>query len=238
MSIIKIEKKAQTTNPVKKTKKAKTFNREMVSNKKLLLFIIIVGIFLIICALIFRWQTNKKYQGYWCSYVEHSSIVVQLKDGHTKENDEDLLSKVENFNNVISSSYYAKEDYEEELGPNPDLNDAYVITFSSLDSIGTYIEELNKLDYVLKAEQNTAKTDIALYNIQKSSKYTFTNSDAAEEKDLETGKYKIKKGVIIFTPNNKELESKMLYIKADHLCSDPECSRVFAASDSTCGSAN
>ena len=54
-------------------------------------------------------------------------------------------------------------------------------------------------------------------------------------KDLETGKYKIKKGVITFTPDSKDGQDKMLYIKDDHLCEDPDCTKIFAASNESCG---
>ena len=206
--------------------------REPISNKKFLIIILIISAILIIGLLIYRWQVNKKYQGYWCSYIERSQIVVLLKDGHTAEQDQDLLKKIEGFDNVVSTNYNAKEDFESELGTNPDIYDAYVINFSSLDSIGTYIEDLNSLDYVVSA----AKTNVSLYNIKSSSKYTFTDSDEASESDLETGKYKIRNGVIVFTPDNKELETKLLYIKNDHLCENADCTRVFAASNSSCGS--
>lgn len=232
MEIIKVKKVAKKPK-VTKTKKKVT--KEPTNNKKFLITIIIIGAFIILCSLIYRIESNKKYQGYWCNYVEHSSIVVQLKDGHTEAQDENLLKYIENLENVISTNYYDKEGYFEELGENADINDAYVITFSSLDNIGDYIEEIKKIDGVLTADQNTAKTDISLYNIKSFGKYTYTDSDEAEEKDLETGKYKIKKGVITFAPDSKDGQDKMLYIKDDHLCEDPDCTKIFAASNESCG---
>ncbi len=235
MAIIRVEKRDSKAKTPKKAKKTKEFKREQISNKKFLLIIIIIGLLLIICTSIYRWQNNKKYQGYWCSYVEHSLIVVQLKDGHTDEDDKKLVEKIETFDNVISNSYQPKEGYEEELSNDPDINDAYVVSFSSLDNIGTYIEELEKMPSVVQVTQQNAKVNMALYNLESSSKYTFKDSDEAEEKDIEKGKYKIKNGVITFTPDKKDAETKLLYIKDDHLCEDPDCTRIFASSNETCG---
>ena len=233
MEIVRVEKKSRA----KKTSKPKKNNKprkEPISNLKFLLIIVVIGVILIGGASIYRWQSNKKYQGYWCSYVEHSLIVVQLKDDHTEKDDEKLVDKVETFENVISNNYQPKEGYET-LGEDADIRDAYVISFSSLDNIGTYIEELKKFDFVVDVTQQSAKTNLSLYNIQPFSKYTFSNSDEALEEDIEKGKYKIKNGVITFTPNDKDAETKMLYIKDDHLCDDPNCTNIYAASNATCG---
>lgn len=202
-------------------------------NKKII-FLLGVIIIILVALTIFKNINNKKYEGYWCNYEEKSSIVVLLERDHTSKQDEKILKQIEEFQNVISSSYYSREDYEEQLGTDPDIYDTYVIIFSSLDSITTYIEELEKLPGVHSATQNTAKTNITLYNIKSHGEFTLTDSDEASENDLIEGKYKIKNGVITFTPNDKKLSKKMLYIKDNHLCGDANCTKIFAASNSTC----
>lgn len=206
--------------------------------KKKTIIIGTIAILLLIVALVLRIISNNRFKGYWCNYDERSSIVVLLKNDHTQDQDKKLLAKIDEFQNVISSSYYSREDYEGQLGENPDIYDSYVIIFSSLDSIGTYIEELKALDGVLSAEQNTAKTNFSLYNIKTSGRYTFADSDEVTEEDLETGKYKIKNGVITFKPNDNDKETKMLYIKDGYLCGDANCTKIFAESNATCSTEN
>lgn len=182
---------------------------------------------------------GNEYKGYWCNYDETSTIVVLLKKDHKDKDRTKIELKIEEFENVESFSYYSREDYAEELGEdveNMDIYDTYVILFNSMDSIGTYIDELEKLDGVASAEQSNAKTNISLYNIGSWGNYTYTNSDEANEKDLEKGKYKIKKGVIIFTPENEEAKTKMLYTKDGHLCGNADCTEIYAKSNSTCSS--
>ena len=96
------------------------------------------------------------------------------------------------------------------------------------------VDELAELDGVFVALQSNAKTNISLYNIKKNGQYTFTDSDEALESDLVKGKYKIKTGVITFTPDMKDAKTKLLYIKDGHLCGDVECTQIYAKSDSTC----
>ncbi len=182
---------------------------------------------------------NKKYEGYWCNYDETATIVVLLKRDNTDENRKQIESKIESFENVESSNYYSREDYAAELGEdidNLDINDTFVILFNSIDSIGTYVEELEALEGVASAEQSNAKTNIALYNLMGWGKYTFTNSDEAEEADLETGKYKLKKGVITFTPDKEDAKTRLLYTKDGLLCGDADCTEIFARSNKTCSS--
>lgn len=198
-----------------------------------------ITIFILLILILTATGCSNKYKGYWCKYDETSSIVVLLKKEHTNSNKTEIEAKVESFENVESISFYSKEDYAEELGEdveNLDIYDTYVILFNSMDSIGTYIDELEELDGVASAEQSSAKTNISLYHIDNWNKYTFTNSDEATEKDLEKGKYKIKKGVIIFTPTDKKNKKKMLYTKNGHLCGDANCSQIYAKSNSTCSS--
>lgn len=181
---------------------------------------------------------GNKYKGYWCNYDESASIVILLENDITEENRKKIDEKIESFENVTSSNYYSKEDYGNELGDNSDEIDiyaSYFILFNSMDSIGTYVEELQKLTGVKSAEQSNAKTNMALYNIKSWGKYTYTDSDESTEKDLESGKFKIKKGVITFTPD-KEGKSKLLYIKDGLLCGDAECNKIYAKSTSTCTS--
>jgi len=182
---------------------------------------------------------DKKYKGYWCNYDETATIIVLLNRDNTEDNRKKIENKIESFENVESSNYYSREDYAAELGEdvdNLDINDTFVILFSSIDSIGTYIDELKALDGVASAEQSNAKTNISLYNLMSWGKYTFTDSDEANESDLETGKYKIKKGVITFIPDKEEKKTRLLYTKDGLLCGDADCTEIFARSNKTCSS--
>lgn len=222
----------------KRTKKAKKPINPNYPNKKVTIIIVVIAILILLSLAIYRIRDNKKYQGYWCNYEERASIVVLLKEGHTEKQIEELLEKVEEFDNVLNVNYNPKDVIEAQLGTETDILDAYQISFSSLDSIGTYIEELKEFDVVVDATQEIAKINMSLYNLQAWGKYTFTDSDEAEEEDIETGKYQIKNGVIVFTPKDKKNETKMLYIKNDHLCFDSDCTKVFATSNETCGTDN
>lgn len=180
---------------------------------------------------------GNEYKGYWCNYEETSTIVVLLKEKYKDSDKEKIEAKIETFENVESMAFYTKEDYAAQLGENPDnldIYDTYVIHFDSVDSIGTYIEELETLRGVASAEQSNAKTNISIYNIKSWGKYTYTNSDEATDADLETGKYKMKKGVITFTPEDDEAEEKLLYTKDGHLCGNADCSIIYARSNKTC----
>lgn len=179
---------------------------------------------------------NNKYEGYWCRYNETATIVVLLKEDITESQKNTISDKINNFVNLDSVSYYNKENYSELIGDYSDsLFDAYVVSFTSLDSIGTYVDELNKLDGVEDASQNSAKNNIELYHLGKNKKYSFTNSDEANDEDLINGKYKIKNGVITFNPTDGS-KTTMLYIKDEHLCGDAECTKIFAKSDAKCSS--
>ena len=180
---------------------------------------------------------TKKYEGYWCNYDETATIVVLLKNDNTEQDRNNLEKTFNGYLNLSSFNYYSREDYMAELGEDGediDIYATYVVQFNSMDSIGTYIEDLNKMSGVYEAKQSNAKSNIALYNIKKGHKYEFTNSDEATESDTIKGKYKIKNGVITFTPDDKEHKTTMLYIKNNHLCEDAECNRIFAASDQNC----
>lgn len=198
-------------------------------------------ILVIICLCLLLTGCGNKYKGYWCNYDETATIVVLLNRDNTEKEREIISNKIEEFQNVISNSYYSREDYAKELGSdidNLDIYDTFVIQFESLDSIGTYIEELEKLNGVKSAEQSNAKTNISLYNIEDFGKYTYTNSDEATEADLEKGHYKIKNGVITFTPDDENAKTKLLYIKDDLLCGDANCTEIYASSNSSCSSKN
>lgn len=182
---------------------------------------------------------GNKFEGYWCNYEETSTIVVLLEKEHTDKQKQKIEATIEDFENVESMNFFTREDYAIELGQDPntiDIYDTYVVSFSSMDYIGSYVEELNELAGVVEAKQSNAKSNISLYNIDKNKKYTFTDSDEAEESDLIKGKYKIKNGVIIFTPEDKKQETSMLYIKDGHLCGDASCSKIYAKSNETCSS--
>lgn len=198
-------------------------------------------ILVIICLCLLLTGCGNKYKGYWCNYDETATIVVLLDRDNTEKEREIISNKIEEFQNVISNSYYSREDYAKELGSdidNLDIYDTFVIQFESLDSIGTYIEELEKLNGVKSAEQSNAKTNISLYNIEDFGKYTYTNSDEATEADLEKGHYKIKNGVITFTPDDENAKTKLLYIKDGLLCGDANCTEIYASSNSSCSSKN
>ena len=192
---------------------------------------------LIIIMILFLTGCKNEYQGYWCTYDETATIVVLFKDGYKAADKQAVENKVASFDNVESSTFYTKEDYANQMGLDPNemnIYETYIVTFDSMEAVGTYVEQLNKMSGVLKAEQSYAKNNIALYNLQSFGKYTFTNSDEAEEKDLETGKYKEKDGVIIFTPDDKTKDKKMLYPKSNYLCGDAACNKIYAKSNSTC----
>lgn len=180
---------------------------------------------------------GPKYKGYWCRYQETSTIVVLLNKDHT-ENQKNKISQVINkFEDIDSLNFYTREDYANEIGGNVndmDIYDTYVVTFSSNNSIGTYIDELTKLKGVKEAKQSNAKTDISLYHIYSGRKYTYTNSDEANEEDLITGTYKEKDGVLTFIPDNTKLKTKMLYIKDGLICDDAQCKNIYFKSDDKC----
>ncbi len=180
---------------------------------------------------------GNKYKGYWCNYKEIATIVVQLKDDHTDANVEAIEKKAATYDNVQSTNYITREDYAKEQNLNIDdldIHDTFVIYFSSMDSIGTYIEELENMKGVLQADQNYAKANFSLYNLKSWGKYTFANSDEYRDEDLEKGSYSIKKGVITFTPAGSKKTTKMLYIKDNHLCGDADCNEIYAVSNDTC----
>ncbi len=180
---------------------------------------------------------GNDFKGYWCNYKETATIVVLLDDDHTEKQVDALQAKASEYDNVASTNYITREDYAKEQGmslDDLDIHDTFVIYFTSMDSIGTYIEELEGMKGVTSATQNYAKASIKLFNIQSWGKYTFTDSDEAKPEDLEQGKYRIKNGVITFTAKGDKQSSRMLYIKDKHLCGDAECNEVFAESTDTC----
>ena len=177
---------------------------------------------------------GNDFKGYWCNYKENAVIVVLFNKDHTQENVQAVEDKFNSYINLANSSYYPAEEYAKFTGDAENIFDAYYISFSSMDSIGTYIEELEALDGVQSATQQSAKNNISLYNLQGWGKYTYTNSDETEKEDLEAGKYKIKKGVITFTPKDSKNTTKLLYIKDKHLCGDVDCTQIYFSSTETC----
>lgn len=180
---------------------------------------------------------GNKYKGYWCNYKELATIVVQFEDNHTDKQVEAIENKAASYDNVSSTNYITREDYAKEQGvsiDDLDIHDTFVIYFTSMDSIGTYIEEIKGMKGVLTADQNYAKANISLYNLKSWGKYEFTDSDEAKEEDIEKGTYRIKNGVITFTPNDSKTSTKLLYIKDNHLCGDADCNEIYAESTETC----
>ena len=156
---------------------------------------------------------------------------------HTDAHVEAIQKKASTYDNVSSTNYITREDYAKEQGisiDDLDIHDTFVIYFSSMDSIGTYIDEIKELDGILEVDQNYAKANISLYNLKSWGKYTFTDSDESNEEDLEKGTYRIKDGVITFTPSDSKTSTKLLYIKDNHLCGDPDCNEIYAESTDTC----
>ena len=172
---------------------------------------------------------KKDYYGYWCKYDETATIVILLEDNITEAQKSAIEAKINGFDNIVSSNYYSKEHYGVE-----DIYANYVVSFSSFDSISTYVDELNKMGGVNEAKQVNAKQNISLYNLEKGGKYTFTNSDEAKEEDIIEGKWKYKRGVIIFTPSSINADDILLYTKDGHLCSDADCTKIYFKSDKSC----
>jgi hypothetical protein len=181
---------------------------------------------------------GKKYIGYWCNYDEAAVITVLMKDGYT-ENDKTKIEKVLNdYENIDSINFISKEDYAAQMGQSPEDIDIYanfIVSFDSVDNIGTYVEELSKMSGVLEAKQSFAKTGITIYNLEKGHKYTYTNSDEATDNDKVTGKYQEKNGVITLTPDDGG-KTTLLYIKDKYLCADADCQEIFTSSDEKCSS--
>lgn len=177
---------------------------------------------------------GNEYKGYWCNYKENAVIVVLFNKDHTNEQVKAVEEKFNSYINLANSTYYPAEEYAKIVDDVEEIYDAYYISFNSMDSIGTYIEELEGLDGVLSATQQSAKNNISLYNLQGWGKYTYTNSDETAKEDLEVGKYKIKKGVITFTPKDSKNTTKLLYIKDKHLCGDVDCTQIYFSSTETC----
>lgn len=224
-AIIKIEKQ-----PRKKVKKIKNRSNKIITG-------IIIAIAVIATILFFALQRNKEYHGYWCKYKETATIVVLLKDNHTEKQKKAIEDKLNSYKDIEAMNTFSKDEYANQIGGDAnemDIHDAIVATFSSMDAIGTYLEELKKLDGVLSTEQSYAKNDINLYNLKKDGTYTYADSDEALKKDIIEGKYKEKKGVLTFKPNNKKEKQVLLYFRDGILCEDSGCSKLFFRSDKSC----
>ena len=183
---------------------------------------------------------GNKYVGYWCNYQETATIIVLLEDNVTEAQKAAIEKTVNKYENLTSLNLISKEEYARQLGKSADGLDiyaSYFLTFSSMDSIGTYVEELSQMPGVHEANQSSAKSNMKIFKMEKNKTYTFTDSDEPHESDIEHGKYKIKKGVITFT-NKENKETKILYIKNNHLCGDTDCNQIYAPSNETCSSSN
>ena len=199
-----------------------------------------IKIFFLLLIVICLTACGKNYVGYWCNYQETATIVILLEDNITPAQKANIEKSVNKYENLTSLNFISKDEYARQLGKDAkdlDIYANYFLTFDSLDSIGTYVEEIGKMPGVHEAKQGTAKSNIKIYNIEKKKKYSYTDSDEPNEQDIEHGKYKIKKGVITFTSEDGKT-SRMLYIKNDHLCEDAECNRIFAPSNETCSGTN
>lgn len=204
---------------------------------QVIVVIVAIVIVIIVAANIISSKNVGEYKGYWCMYEESSNILIQLEDNHTQKDRENIESTIEGFESVTSVSYMSKEQYAEDIGGDPnemDIYATYFVSLSTLDSIGTYIEELKELDGVYEVQQHSAKTNVSLFNIKSWGKYTFTDSDEATTDQLEYGSYKVKKGVITFTPDDETKQSKILYMKDGYLCGNASCTKIYAKSNSTC----
>ena len=178
---------------------------------------------------------NNKYVGYWCKYNELATIVVLLNDDISEDNKKAIENKVADYVNLTATNYYSKEDYLEAIGAEGEIYAAYVLSFSSHDSIGTYVEELKKMNGVKDASQSNAKSNMSLYELKSNGTYTFKDSDEATSNDIITGKYKISKGIIKFTPDKGD-KIRILYTKNDRLCEDTDCNTIYSSGTANCSS--
>jgi hypothetical protein len=177
---------------------------------------------------------GSKFKGYWCNYKENAIIIVLFKKGHTEAHVKAVEDKFTTYINLANSTYYPAEEYAKIIGDSSNIYDAYYISFDSLEHVPSYVQELESMDGVLSASQQSAKNNISLYNLAGWGNYTYSNSDESDKSDLETGTYKIKKGVITFKPKNSKGNTKLLYIKDNHLCGDVDCTQVYFSSTETC----
>ena len=191
-------------------------------------------ILLILILLLVLTGCNNKYVGYWCKYNEVATIVVLLNDDITEEQKKNIEEKASDYVNYTGSSYYSKEDYKKVLD-NDDIYATYVLSFSSFESIGTYIKEIKTLPGVKDAKQSNAKSNMSLYELKSNNTYSYKDSDEAKGKDIIEGKYKISKGIIKFTPNDGG-KVKLLYIKNDRLCEDTDCNIIYSNGKDNCSS--
>lgn len=205
-------------------------------NKKL--FLILISIILVIILINLGISLKQKHdlKGDWCKYRETATIVVLLNRDHTLKDRQSLEKKVEEFENITGVEYISREEYAKQL--NQDLNtldiyDTYRISLSSMDAVTTYMDELKKFKFVHQVDQNYAKANFQSYKLKSWGKYSYRDSDEASPNDYEYGKYKIKKGIIKFTPKNKGKE-RFLYIKDKHLCSDTSCTEIFIHDAKAC----
>ena len=185
--------------------------------------------------MLFLTGCNNKYVGYWCKYNELATIVVLLNDDISEENKKAIEEKSAEYDNLTATNYYSKEDYQKVVGNDKEIYAAYVLSFSSHDSIGTYIEELKQLPGVKDASQSNAKSNMSLYELKSDGTYTYKDSDEASKSDIVTGKYKISKGIIKFTPSKGD-KVRILYTKNERLCEDTDCNIIYSSGTTNCSS--
>ena len=136
---------------------------------------------------------GKNYVGYWCNYQETATIVILLEDNITATQKANIEKSVNKYENLTSLNFISKEEYARQLGKDAkdlDIYANYFLTFDSLDSIGTYVEEIAKMPGVHEAKQGTAKSNIKIYNIEKKKKY-LEAVEEARKKSLKSEKKRI-----------------------------------------------
>ena len=193
-------------------------------------------IIVMVLLLIFLTGCNSKYKGYWCKYNETATIVILLNDNITEAEKNKIEEKGASFENLTSSNYYSKEDYKEQLKTEDEIFATYVFSFSSHDSIGTYIDELKTMGGVKEVKQSSAKNNMSLYELKSNGTYTYKDSDEASKNDIKTGKYKIEKGIIKLTPDDDKSKTILLYTKNDRLCEDTDCNKIYSHGKDNCSS--
>ena len=195
-----------------------------------------IKILVIVLLLIFLTGCNNKYTGFWCKYNETATIVILLNDNITAEERTKIEEKGASFENLASSNYYSKDDYKEQLKTNDEIFATYVFSFTSHDSIGSYIDELKNMSGVKEAKQSSAKNNMSLYELKSNGTYTYKDSDEASKNDIQTGKYKIEKGIIKLTPDKDKSKTILLYTKNDRLCEDTDCNKIYSHGKDNCSS--
>lgn len=190
------------------------------------------GILVITLLFVLTGCNTKEYSGYWCSYEESGMIIVLLNQDITEKQKNSVEDTINLYPNMSTYDFISKEDLlMNSTDENPVAYDTYFIYFSSATNIDEALVNLQKEEGVYSATKESAKSNVALYNLKKDKTFTYTDS---LEEDLGTkveGKYKIKKNEIVFT-SDEEVSS--LYLKDDYVCQDETCTKFFIKTDAFC----